>query len=156
MGALATVAPGTGSLRIRSTVAQWLWLLGAMTVMIVLVQGGLAAVFRGTPEVAGQVFSSVATFVMTWGVVSGLLFRWQGVTLAPDGLHVHNLQARTLRWTDIAVLDTDRVLGTTYVIVRETSGRSTRLRAPTTGPLAWDRDFEAKYQTITRWHHALR
>ena len=57
---------------------------------------------------------------------------------------------------DIASVSTDRMLGTTYVIVWDASGRSTRLRAPMTGLLAWDRDFEAKYQTITAWHQALR
>jgi hypothetical protein len=99
---------------------------------------------------------SVATFAVTWSVLSALLFRWQGVTLAPDALHVHNLQVRTIRWVDIASVSTDRMLGSTYVIVWEASGRSTRLRAPTTGLLAWDRDFQAKYQTITAWHQALR
>jgi hypothetical protein len=69
---------------------------------------------------------------------------------------VHNLQVRTIRWVDIASVSTDRMLGSTYVIVWEASGRSTRLRAPTTGLLAWDRDFQAKYQTITAWHQALR
>lgn len=155
MSALATLAPGTGSVRIRSTFGQWLWLLGAVTVANALTQGGLALVFRGTPA-AEQGFLSVATFAVTWSVLSALLFRWQGVTLAPDALHVHNLQARTIRWVDIASVSTDRMLGTTYVIVWEASGRSTRLRAPTTGLLAWDRDFQAKYQTITAWHQALR
>ena len=155
MSALATLAPGTGSVRIRSTFGQWLWLLGAVTVAIALTQGGLALVFRGTPA-AEQAFLSVATFAVTWSALSALLFRWQGVTLAPDALQVHNLQARTIRWVDIASVSTDRMLGTTYVIVWEASGRSTRLRAPTTGLLAWDRDFQAKYQTITAWHQALR
>jgi hypothetical protein len=155
MGELATLAPGTGSVRIRSTIGQWLWLLAAATVAIALTQAGLALVFRGTPA-AEQVFVSVATFAVVWSVLSALLFRWQGVTLAQDGLHVHNLQARTIRWVDIASVSTDRMLGTTYVIVWEAPGRRTRLRAPTTGLLAWDRDFQAKYQTITAWHQALR
>ena len=156
MSALATLAPGTGSVRIRSTFGQWLWLLATVTGAIVLTQAGLAFAFRGAPGVTEQMFVSVATFAVTWSVLSALMFRWQGVTLAPDGLHVHSLQARTIRWADIASVSTDRMLGTTYVIVWEASGRSTRLRAPTTGLLAWDRDFEAKYQTITTWHQALR
>jgi hypothetical protein len=156
MSALATLAPGTASVRIRSTFGQWAWLLGAVTVAIALTQAGMAFAFRGTPGVTEQGLLSVATFAVTWSVLSALLFRWQGVTLAPDALHVHSLQARTIRWVDIASVSTDRMLGTTYVIVWEASGRSTRLRAPTTGLLAWDRDFQAKYQTITAWHQALR
>lgn len=155
MSALATLAPGTGSVRIRSTFSQWLWLLGAVTVAIALTQAGLALVFRGTPA-AEQGFLSVATFAVVWAVTSAILFRWQGVTLGPDALHVHNLPPRTIRWVDIASVSTDRSLGTTYVIVSEASGRSTRLRAPMTGAFAWDRDFEAEYQTITAWHQALR
>jgi hypothetical protein len=156
MSALATLAPGTGSVRIRSTFGQWLWLLATVTGAIALTQAGLAFAFWGTPGVTEQGLLSVATFAVTWSVLSALLFRWQGVTLAPDALHVHNLQARTIRWGDIARVSNDRMLGTTYVILWEASGRSTRLRAPTTGPLAWDRDFQAKYQTITAWHQALR
>jgi hypothetical protein len=155
MSALATLAPGTGSVRIRSTFGQWLWLLGVVTVAIALTQAGVALVFGGTPA-AEQGFLSVATFAVVWAVTSAILFRWQGVTLAPDALHVHNLPPRAIRWVDIASVSTDRSLGTTFVIVWDASGRSTRLRAPMTGPFAWDRDFEAKYQTITAWHQALR
>ena len=156
MSALATVAPGTGSVRIRSTLAQWLWLLVAVVGAIALTQAGLALLFRETPTQTKQMFVSVATFAVVWAALTALMFRWQGVTLAPDGLHVHSLQPRTIRWPDIASLSTDRMLGTSYVIVRETSGRSTRLRAPTTGLLAWDRDFEAKCRAISAWHQALR
>lgn len=77
--------------------------------------------------------------------------RWQGVTLTPSALHIHSLQPRAIPWPDIASPSTDRLLGTTYVIVWETSGRSTRSRAPITGLLAWDDDFDAKYQTIRAW-----
>lgn len=156
MSALATLAPGAGSVRIRSTFGQWLWLLGTLTVVIALTQAGLAFGFRDAPTATGPVFVSVATFAVVWAVPSAILFRWQGVTLTPDALHVHNLPARTIRWPDITAVSTDRSLGSTYVIVWETSGRRTRLRAPTTGLLAWDRDFEAKYQTIATWHQALR
>jgi len=135
MSALATSAPGTGSVRIRSTFGQWLWLLATVTGAIVLTQAGLAFAFRGTPGVTEQMFVSVATFAVTWSVLSALMLRWQGVTLAPDGLHVHNLQARTIRWVDIASVSTDRMLGTTYVIVWEASGRSTRT-CPTSPPIA--------------------
>lgn len=84
------------------------------------------------------------------------MMRWSGVTLAPDGLHVHSLRSPTIRWQDIAALSTHRVMGTTIVVVWETSGRSTRLRFPMTGLLAWDRDFGAKFHTMVAWHEALR
>lgn len=68
---------------------------------------------------------------------------------------MHSLRPRVIPWPDIASLSTDRLLGGTYVIVWETAGRSTRLRAPSTGLLAWDDDFETKYLTIRAWHQAL-
>ena len=156
MSALATVAPGTGSVRIRSTFTQWLWLLVAVVGAIALTQAGLALVFDDAPAQTRQLFVSVATFAVVWAAITALVFRWQGVTLAPDGLHVHSPRPRTIRWPDIAWLSTQRLLGATYVIVWEASGRWTRLRAPTTGLLAWDRDFEAKCRAISTWHQALR
>ena len=156
MSALATVAPGTGSVRIRSTFTQWLWLLVAVVGAIALTQAGLALVFDDAPAQTRQLFVSVATFAVVWAAITALVFRWQGVTLAPDGLHVHSLRPRTILWADIASVSTQRLLGATYVIVWEASGRWTRLRAPTTGLLAWDRDFEAKCRAISTWHQALR
>ena len=156
MSALATVAPGTGSVRIRSTFTQWLWLLVAVVGAIALTQAGLALVFDDAPAQTRQLFVSVATFAVVWAAITALVFRWQGVTLAPDGLHVHSLRPRTILWADIASLSTQRLLGATYVIVWEASGRWTRLRAPTTGLLAWDRDFEDKCRTIGTWQQAMR
>ena len=156
MSALATVAPGTGSVRIRSTFTQWLWLLVAVVGAIALTQAGLALVFDDAPAQTRQLFVSVATFAVVWAAITALVFRWQGVTLAPDGLHVHSPRPRTIRWPDIAWLSTQRLLGATYVIVWEASGRWTRLRAPTTGLLAWDRDFEDKCRTIGTWQQAMR
>ena len=156
MSALATVAPGTGSVRIRSTFTQWLWLLVAVVGAIALTQAGLALVFDDAPAQTRQLFVSVATFAVVWAAITALVFRWQGVTLAPDGLHVHSLRPRTIPWADIASLSTQRLLGATYVIVWEASGRWTRLRAPTTGLLAWDRDFEDKCRTIGTWQQAMR
>ena len=156
MSALATVAPGTGSVRIRSTFTQWLWLLVAVVGAIALTQAGLALVFDDAPAQTRQLFVSVATFAVVWAAITALVFRWQGVTLAPDGLHVHSPRPRTIRWPDIAWLSTQRLLGATYVIVWEASGRWTRLRAPTTGLVAWDRDFEDKCRTIGTWQQAMR
>ena len=118
--------------------------------------GRAALVFDDAPAQTRQLFVSVATFAVVWAAITALVFRWQGVTLAPDGLHVHSLRPRTIPWADIAWLSTQRLLGATYVIVWEASGRWTRLRAPTTGLLAWDRDFEDKCRTIGTWQQAMR
>ena len=104
MSALATLAPGTGSVRIRSTLGQWLWLLVSVTAAIVLTQALLALFFWGTPP--EQMFVSVATFVAVWALATAPIQHWQGVTLTPTALRVHNLQSRVIPWPDIASLST--------------------------------------------------
>ena len=157
MGSMVTLAPGTGSIRIRSTVGQWAWLVGALSVLLLLTQGGLTLLFSDpSGPTARATVSSAATFCVVWGVSAALVYRWQGVTLTPQALRVHSLSPRTIPWPDIDSVTADRVLGTTYVIVTETSGRRTRLRAPCTGLLAWDGAFDRKHQTLVDWHQALR
>ena len=156
MGAAGTGASSTGEIRFRSTPRQWALLVGIVGAAFLVPQLVLALAFANSPAPGQPLLIPTLTFLLVWTVGSWIIYRWQGVTLTRDALHVHNLQARTIRWVDIASVSTDRMLGTTYVIVWEASGRSTLLRAPTTGLLAWDRDFEAKYQTITAWHQALR
>jgi hypothetical protein len=155
VNAVTTSALGTGPVRLRSTFRQWSWLLGTVTAVYLLTQSMLALAFSGAPALTEPFLVSAATFFSTWIVGSAILCRWQGVTLTRSALYVHSLRPRAIPWPDIAWLSTDLLLGTTYVIVWETSGRSTRLRAPITGPLAWDDDFDAKYQTIRAWHQAL-
>ena len=156
MNAMTTSAIGTGTVRFRSTFRQWCWLLATVTAAYVLTQGMLELAFRGsTPTPRQPLVVSAAAFFSPWIVGSAVLWHWQGVTLTPSALYVHSLRPRVIGWPDIASLGTDRLLGGTFVIVWETSGRSTRLRAPSTGLLAWDDDFDAKYQTIWAWHQSL-
>lgn len=156
MGAMVTQAPGRGAIRFRPTWGQWAWLAGSVSVAVVLAQAGMVLVLSGTSGSAQFDVSFAATFCAVFAVGTAIIFRWQGVTLTPQGLHVRSLYPRVIAWPYIDSFRTSRLLGTTYLIVQETSGRRTRLRAPYTGLLAWDRDFDTKYQTLAAWHQALR
>ncbi|MFJ5213826.1 hypothetical protein ACIP98_03870 [Streptomyces sp. NPDC088354] len=74
-----------------------------------------------------------------------------GVTLTPSGAVVHNLTRRTIAWADVQAIGTESVLGARFVVIQEAGGRHTRLRAPLTGFLSWDRAFDEKLATIGRW-----
>ena len=75
---------------------------------------------------------------------------WFGVTLTTTEARVHNLRRRVIRWDDVRAVTVESLFGTRTVVLHE-ERRRTRLRAPSTGPLAWDRRFEEKYHTIGQW-----
>nr|WSY53555.1 hypothetical protein OG999_27815 [Streptomyces sp. NBC_00886] len=74
-----------------------------------------------------------------------------GITLTPSAAVVRNLRRRTIPWADIQGVQIESILGTRSVVLHEADGRRTRLRAPFTGFLAWDRHFEEKFHVIGRW-----
>jgi hypothetical protein len=96
------------------------------------------------------------------GFIGGGLFaalfvsRGFGIVLTPSAAEVHNLRQRTIRWSEIQAIQIEPFLGSRTVVLYEISGRRTRLRAPITGFLAWDRQFEEKFHTIGRWWLAHR
>ncbi|MEV5849180.1 hypothetical protein AB0M32_45150 [Streptomyces sp. NPDC051985] len=74
-----------------------------------------------------------------------------GVTLTPSAAVAHNLRRRTIPWSNVQAIQVESLLGSRTVVIYEAGGRATRLRAPVTGFLNWDRDFEDKFHTIGRW-----
>ena len=110
-------------------------------------EGGLTATERHQifefNLVAGTIFVLILLLIV-------LLSRSFGVTLTPTEARVHSLRRRVIRWSDVRAVTTQNVLGTRFVVLHE-ANRRTRLRAPVTGLLVWDRSFEEKYHTIGRW-----
>ncbi|OIJ63338.1 hypothetical protein [Streptomyces mangrovisoli] len=97
------------------------------------------------PYLVGMVF---------WAVLAclGLLVsRGFGVTLTPSEAVVHGLHRRTVRWADVQAVRIESFAGSRTVVLYEAGGRTTRLRAPISGFLNWDRRFEEKFHTIGRW-----
>lgn len=64
MTAIATLAPGTGSVRFRSTFGQWVWLLVAATGAAALVQGLLAFMYRAYPALTDDWLGAVGQFAV--------------------------------------------------------------------------------------------
>ncbi|MFK4099597.1 hypothetical protein ACI2L1_05855 [Streptomyces sp. NPDC019531] len=93
----------------------------------------------------------------TSGTWAALLFvplimnRHFGITLSQSTAIVHNLRRRTIQWAEVQVIRIEYVLGTRTVVIYEADGRRTSLRAPITGFLSWDREFEEKFHKIGRW-----
>lgn len=93
------------------------------------------------------------SFGMWGGMLLVLLIagRYFGVTLTESTANVHSLRRRTIRWSDVQAICIEGFQGAQVVVIYEAGGRRTRLRAPITGFLCWDRGFEDKFQTIGRW-----
>ena len=106
---------------------------------------------------------SGSAFVRTSMVLMNVLYlgllarhRWFGVTLTPTEVIVHNFRRRTIPWTQIRGVQAEPFQSMKTVVLYDTTGRRTRLRAPITGFLSWDRHFEEKFHTIGSWwqiHH---
>ncbi|WP_406396529.1 hypothetical protein [Streptomyces sp. NBC_00887] len=105
--------------------------------------------------VAGKLDGSeIAESLGTWGALPlVLLILWQyfGVTLTESTAIVHSLRRRTIQWSNVQAIRVERFQGAQIVVIYEAGGRRTRLRAPITGFLCWDREFEEKERTIGRW-----
>lgn len=93
----------------------------------------------------------LVTFWFFLLVLTSLFARRFGITLTPSAAVVHNLRRRTIPWADVRGIQTESFRGTTTIVLYETNGRFTRLRAPSTGLLARDRDFEEKLHVIGDW-----
>lgn len=102
----------------------------------------------------GPIDPALVPGLLIWGVLLPLALittRSFGVTLTPSAAIAHNLRRRTIQWSDVQAIQIESLLGSRTVVIYEAGGRHTRLRAPMTGFLSWDRGFEEKFHTIGRW-----
>ncbi|MET8331637.1 hypothetical protein [Streptomyces sp. NPDC005181] len=98
--------------------------------------------------------AEIAESLGMWGAtlfVMLIVGQYVGVTLTESTAIVHNLRRRTIRWSNVQAIRVEPFQGIRTVVLYEASGRRTRLRAPITGFLNWDRGFEEKFHTIGRW-----
>ncbi|MFJ9375284.1 hypothetical protein [Streptomyces sp. NPDC101455] len=103
----------------------------------------------------GGVPGAVA-FWVTLLVLGNILPFRLGITLTPSAAVVHNLRRRTIPWADIQAIQVQSSAGIKSIVLHEANGRSTELRAPTTGFLSWDRHFQDKLHTIETWWQTHR
>jgi len=122
-------------------------------VPVVFLHGGPGAGASPTAlgrTVAAAVLIAVATAIWQFG-------RHGGITLAPDHADVHNLRRRRLLWSDVEDVAVNRTRTGARIVVRERSGRQTRLSSPRVGLVLWDRDFADKAWAIHRcWQTGSR
>lgn len=98
--------------------------------------------------------AEIAESFGTWAamlLVLLILGRYFGVTLTESTAIVHSLRRRTIQWSNVQAIRVEHFRGAQIVVLYEAGGRRTRLRAPITGFLSWDRGFEEKFRTIGRW-----
>jgi hypothetical protein len=88
-------------------------------------------------------------------LVGGLLVTFASpnfsITLSPRMAQVRNVRRRTIYWSDVQLIRIERRFGNRTIVIYEADGRQTRLRAPVTGFLLWDRRFEEKFHVIGQW-----
>ncbi|MEU2426130.1 hypothetical protein ABZ619_34850 [Streptomyces sp. NPDC007851] len=114
----------------------------------------IATAFQVLLWLDGGPRSPVSFTVLLWGVLLLLALtttRTLGVTLTPSTAVAHNFRRRTILWSDVQAIRVESFFGSRTVVIYEAGGRATRLRAPVTGFLNWDRGFEEKFHTIGRW-----
>ncbi|MFE1886521.1 YdbT family protein [Streptomyces diastatochromogenes] len=99
---------------------------------------------------SAPLFGSLLMWGVLWPVML-IISRPFGITLTPSAAIVHNLRRRTVPWLNVQAIQIESLFGSRTVVIYEAGGRRTRLRAPITGFLSWDRDFEEKFHTIGRW-----
>ncbi|MET8136805.1 hypothetical protein ABZV24_33575 [Streptomyces sp. NPDC005251] len=89
------------------------------------------------------------------GVVGAVVSPF-GITLTPSAARVHSLRRRTVPWASVQSVCVERVTGGRVIVLYESDGRRTRLRAPFTGFLQRDRRFEEKFHVIGQWWQTHR
>ena len=154
MTADSTTQVDPRTVRFRSTWRQWAWVVGSVALAVGLAQSFMLTAGPASTSASGEFFPVV--FVGGYAAMTAAIYHWQGVTLTAEFLQVHSIRPRLIAWRDIQWITIEPLLWTQTVVVLESSGRRTRLRAPSTGPLFWDRNFEAKYRTIGEWYLARR
>ncbi|MDF6044854.1 hypothetical protein LRD69_22430 [Streptomyces sp. JH14] len=127
-------------------------LQGVLPVLpLLVVVGGTTVIDWMTLKRAG---SEIAESLGTWAallIVLLILGQYFGVTLTESTAIVHSLRHRTIQWSNVQAIRVENFQGARIVVIYEAGGRRTRLRAPITGFLCWDRGFEEKFHTIDRW-----
>jgi hypothetical protein len=147
--------------RVRFRLTAWqrvlpfapLLFAGCAGLSVKLMEPPPSAAYAGTAVERHHAFEfTVATgvFLALLVLLSLLTNHSFGVTLTPTEVRVHSLRRRVIRWSDVRAVTAENQLGTRSVCLYEEK-RRTRLRAPVTGLLLWDRRFEEKYHTIGQW-----
>ncbi|WP_392964827.1 hypothetical protein [Streptomyces sp. LN245] len=142
-------SPAPEEIRFRLGVRQCAPPLLLMTVCLWF--GPVLGAVTGVGRPVFDVWTLVLWIVLVVSVVSP-----SGITLTPSAARVHGLRRRTVPWASVQSVRVEHVMGGRVVALYEAGGRRTRLRAPITGFLQRDRNFEEKFHVIGQWWLAHR
>lgn len=143
--------PSPDEVRIRMAVWQRTTPLLPMAVVTAVLFTTSGTEFRPPGGLLG-----VVAFWTVLLVLGNILPSRFGITLTPSAAVVHNLRRRTIPWSDIQAIQVQSTAGIKSIVLHEANGRSTELRAPTTGFLSWDRHFNEKLHTMETWWQTHR
>ena len=123
--------------RIRPTAVQWaLWVVWV---------GFLSyAVWLLSP----WPWSFLLAWVILLGLARALIMAQWGIAVSARGLTWVGRQGRQLDWGDVTAVDVQRDRWHSRVAVTDSSGRVWALKAPTTGFLDWDTNFQKKVEFL--------
>ncbi|MBR7835668.1 hypothetical protein KDL01_20500 [Actinospica durhamensis] len=75
-----------------------------------------------------------------------------GATLTPyEMIAWHGPRRRRIAWDDVEYIEIQKRFGSRVIAIYQRNGRRTQLRAPVTGFLNWDKQFEEKFHAIGQW-----
>jgi hypothetical protein len=141
----------TGVIRLRPTRWQWAareaWFVFLLCIMA-------PAFVLNDPKRPWSGLVVMVLLAFAWGALLGLHMFRLGLTVTPDVLVAHGWSCRVIAWRDIERITIQGSWDRKSVWVQETSGRKTKLRAPATGWLNWDRNFDAKFRWLGEWYMA--
>lgn len=145
---VAWAADTVGIVEFRMTVLQRLMPMASAVIGCVL---ALAAVqLMGEPTSFDAILHGLAA-PLIGALIGTLAPPTYRITLSPHMAQVRNLRRRTIYWSDVQVIRIEKQFTNRTIVIYEADGRKTRLRAPVTGFLVWDRRFEEKFHVIGQW-----
>ena len=129
---------------------------------------GLTSVQKALPIIAASLVVALFIAIVNWvdrstsvpsvkdvviaGIVAAgavvIVSPGYGITLTPNEAIVHNLERRVIKRDEILSVLVQRRLGIKAVMICESSGRRTSLRAPIG---FFDRNFDQKCHVIRNW-----
>jgi hypothetical protein len=90
----------------------------------------------------------LVAWVVAVGVLRALVMSRWSVTVSVQGLTWAGRRGGQLGWAEVATVGVQRDRWHSRVVVTDRAGRVTTLKAPTTGFLDWDANFEKKVRLL--------
>jgi len=146
---VAWAADTVGVVTFRMTVLQRVMSASSLSIGYLLAWVAL--------RIAGEPTSlDMELHMLGGGLLGGLTVMFTpptfSITLSPHMAQVRNARRRTIYWSDVQAIRIEKKrLGNRAIVIYEANGRQTRLRAPVTGFLLWDRRFDEKFHVIGQW-----